>query len=451
MLDAAHRRLLLLLGVACFSEGFDFATIIVALPQIRHTFHLSHSQADFWVAAIYLGALPAIVWGRRADRHGRRGVLLVAVAGYSVAAVATALAPTIGVFVVLQFVARCFLATQVAVAWTMAAEDLPAEHRGFGFGVLALASALGTGLCSIVEAVVLSPLHASWRWLYALALVSLVLVLVLNRLLPESTRYRDLAARSVRLGEASLLARPPYRRPLAFICLMALLANLTTEATVFAIDFMETQRHLSASAANLILVVSGAAALPVLTTAGRFSDRIGRRRVCMAGLIVQAGGLLLFFIPARGAVQLGLALALTYAGLFAAWTTGSAFAVEAFPTALRAAAGSTAAMAKLLGQSASFAVAGALLAATHRQSFVVSVLVTGPVLAAVIIAGWLPETSRRELADLAGSGGTAAVTPVAAGGEPLDQGMDEPRGLVAGHVHRADALLAAPEADDERI
>jgi hypothetical protein len=60
-LSPAHQRLLFLLGAACFSEGFDFATLTVALPQIRSTFGLSHTQADLWVALLYLGALPAVL------------------------------------------------------------------------------------------------------------------------------------------------------------------------------------------------------------------------------------------------------------------------------------------------------------------------------------------------------------------------------------------------------
>jgi MFS transporter, putative metabolite:H+ symporter len=401
-LTDAHRRLLFLLGAACFSEGFDFATLTVALPQIRSTFGLSHMHADLWVSILYLGALPAVLWGRRADRRGRRGVLLMTMVGYTIGSAATALAPNIEIFVACQFVTRCFLTAQVAVAWTMAAEDLPAERRGIGFGVLALASALGTGLSAIVQATALSPLDASWRWLYVLSLPFLLVVVSLNRSLPESTRYQAVAGRhDVSQGRAELLARPPYRRPLLLICVMILFGNLATEATVFAVDFMESDRGLSSSAANLLLVVAGAVALPVLMLAGRLSDRIGRRRVCMAGLLVQAGGLLLFFTVARGVAGLGLALMTTYIGLFAAWTTGNAFAVELFPTALRGAASAASTIAKLLGQSASFALSAALLAATGSSATTVAVLVVGLVLAAGIIGVALPETSRRELTDVA--------------------------------------------------
>src|SRR3954454_21003801 len=227
-LDRQHVRLLWLLAVACFSEGYDFALLTVALPQVRETFGLTHAHADLWIALLYLGALPALVWGRRADRRGRRGGLLLAITGYTLASVVTSVSPTIEFYVVCQFVARCFIATQVAVAWTMAAEDLPAERRGFSFGVLALASALGTGTASIVQAVVLSPLDASWRWLYVLALPFLFVALFLRRTLPESGRYLALDRRTTSEQPASLLLRAPFVKPLALVCLTVLLCNLTT-------------------------------------------------------------------------------------------------------------------------------------------------------------------------------------------------------------------------------
>jgi MFS family permease len=400
VLEQKHVRLLWLLAVACFSEGYDFALLTVALPQVRRTFHLTHTKADLWIALLYLGALPALVWGRRADSHGRRDVLLIAIVGYTLASAVTATAPVVAVYVACQFVARCFIATQVAIAWTMAAEDLPAERRGVGFGVLALASAMGTGFCAIVQAVVISPLHASWRWLYVIALVFLLAAMFLRRELPESNRYLALDRRTSGHQPATLLMHRPFVAPLLLVCLTVFACNLTTEATVFSVDFLETQRHLSTSAANLLLVAAGLVALPVLTLAGQLSDRVGRRRVCMAGLVVQSIGLLVFFIAARGALQLGLALGLVYLGLFAAWTTGTAFAVEMFPTSLRAAASSAAATAKLLGQSASFAIGAALLAITHRPDATISVLVIGPLAGALLIAFCLPETSRRELTDV---------------------------------------------------
>ena len=143
-----HRRMLGLLGVASFFEGYDLNVLLVALPQIRETFDLSKASASRWLIALFLGALPAIFVARFADRIGRRRVLVITIAGYLVATGATAAAPTMAVFVMCQFVSRLFLSAENSVVWTVIAEELPPESRGYGFGWLALMSATGTGLCA---------------------------------------------------------------------------------------------------------------------------------------------------------------------------------------------------------------------------------------------------------------------------------------------------------------
>src|SRR3954453_18972321 len=233
MFNPGRPPLLLLLAIACYTEGYDFNALMVALPHLRHEFGLSHVAADLWVAAISLRAGPALWLGRRADRRGRRGVLVLAVAGYTLCSVATALAPDMAFFVAVQFLARVFLAGQVAVAWTVAAEELPAERRGYGFGLLALASALGTGQGAILEAGVLAPLNASWRWLYVASVPVVIVILVLRWSLPERRRHEALVASGDMHGQARALPAPPYRNRLLLICDTVILANLTTQATVF--------------------------------------------------------------------------------------------------------------------------------------------------------------------------------------------------------------------------
>jgi len=86
------------LGAASFFEGYGFNIVIVALPQLRASYHLSQGTASLWVALLYLGALPAVLLARKADRAGRRHLLLVSISGYTLATFATALAPSIATF-----------------------------------------------------------------------------------------------------------------------------------------------------------------------------------------------------------------------------------------------------------------------------------------------------------------------------------------------------------------
>ena len=411
LLEPSHWELLALLGWASFFEGYDLNIVIFALPHIRHTYGLSQSSASLWLSLLYLGALPAILVARRADRHGRRGVLLVSISGYTLATAATAVAPTIGVFAGCQFAARLFLAVEISLTWTMLAEALPAGARGFGFGFLATQNILGAGFGSLLYGVVLAPLGVSWRWLYGASVPVLLVVVWLRRRLPESSRYQRVAE-SRAWSRWDEITKPPHLRNLIVVCALAFLVNLTTQAQVFVIDFFQSQRHLSTSTANLILVAAGALAIPVLAIAGSLSDRFGRKTIGCTFLAAAVAGTYLLFFVAHGPAELFAALALSYVGSFGAWPALGGYGTELFPTALRALGNSTAGAAKVAGQCVGFMAGGVLIASTSGLANAVGILAIGPLVAIPIAALMLPETSGRDLDDVAGVPVPAGALPV---------------------------------------
>ncbi len=313
---------------------------------------------------------------------------------------ATALAPDLGSFVAFQFLARFFLVVQATLAWTTIGEEPPARARGFGFGWLAMLSALGTGWSAILNGSVISPLHLSWRWLYVAALPVLFVLARLRRTLEETGRYRAAVASGAVGKHWTEVFRPGHRQRLLLLCTTAVLANLTAQATVYVVDFMESQRHLSASAASLTLVASGALAIPVLLLAGSVSDRIGRKPVLCSFLVLSVVGFVCFFELAHSRLALFGSLAVVYAGVFGSWPTGTGLGVELFPTELRAYGNSFAGGARYVWQSASFLVAGALIGGAGNLPRAVLVLSAGPLLAAALIATVFPETGGRELEDI---------------------------------------------------
>lgn len=397
-LEPRHWQLLGLLGTTSFFEGYDLNVVIFALPHIRASFHLSQSSAALWLSLLYLGALPAVALARQADRFGRRRLLLVSITGYTLATASTAVAPSIMAFAVCQFAARFFLAAELSLTWTVVSEELPAGARGFGFGYLATLDILGAGSGSLLYGLVLAPMHVSWRWLYGLAVPVLIVLVWLRRRLPESSRFLQVAERGD-WSPARAIGRPPHRRNLVLVCVMALLVNLTTQANVFVVDFLQSQRHLSTSAANLVVVASGTIAIPTLALAGSLSDRVGRKRVGCTFLVVGLMGLWILFFVAHGWAALLGGLALAYIGSFGAWPALGAFGAELFPTPLRAFGASAAGAAKVVGQCLSFVVAGVVIS-TSSLPHAVAVLAVGPVLAIVLVAGWFPETGGRDVDEI---------------------------------------------------
>jgi MFS transporter, putative metabolite:H+ symporter len=412
--------LLVVLGVADFFQGYDSFIITAALPQIRETFGLTQSSASLWFAIPILGAVPAVWFSRHADVRGRKRLLGFSIVGFTIFTAATALAPNVGTFVGLQFGAQLFLTVEGAIAWTMVAEELPADQRGFGFGWLAMLTALGSGLASIFYGGLFAPLHWSWRWLYVIALPPLATLTWLRRRLPESRRF-EAAQTSGRLASHwHEILRPPIRRWLVLVCVTATLGALTTQAGVFTIDFLEKDRHIGATAANFILVGAGALAVPFLVGSGALSDRYGRKLVgCSFGVVSVVGGIW-FFLLAHGPWQLFFALLLVFIGQFGSWPTLGAFGSELFPTAHRALAGAWSNVARVAGQSMSFVVGGILITVTGNLSETAIILGFGPFVALLIIWLAFPETKGRELEEISGEAPLPIFgPPPVLGSEPL--------------------------------
>jgi MFS transporter, putative metabolite:H+ symporter len=412
-LDRRQWFLLYVLGAAAFFEGYDLNIVAVALPQLRRSFQLTQADASLWIGALFLGALPGVLFTRQADRRGRRIVLLISILGYTVATGLTALATSIAMFVGCQFFARLFLSTENALAWTMVAEELPAGSRGFGFGWLSMLAAAGTGTSAIIYGQILTPNHLSWRWLYLLALPPLVGVFLLRRRLPESRRFVRAQDRGALAERWRQILQPPHRHWLGLLCLAAVLAALTTHAATFAVDFMQTQRHLSATASSNLIVAAGAPAVIMLIVGGALSDRYGRKLIGCSFAMLAVIGALNFFFVARSQAGLWLALAITFTGTFGAGPALGAFGSELFPTSLRALGSSAVAVARVLGQAISLGVGGLLLHLLGNFSDTVAVLVLGPIAMIVIVACWFPETHGRELEEISYDPGIGlALRPV---------------------------------------
>ena len=173
-------RLLLFLSVSCFFEGYDFMAITQILPGLRAEMNLGIAGAGALIAFINAGSVLAYLLVRKADRWGRKTVMMVTIAGYTLATLATAFSPNIWVFGLAQFVARVFLTAEWATSMVYAAEEYPAEHRGTVIGLIQAFSTVGAIACAgLVPFLIQTPI--GWRTVYCVGAIPLVLIAVARR------------------------------------------------------------------------------------------------------------------------------------------------------------------------------------------------------------------------------------------------------------------------------
>lgn len=393
-----QRKLFVFLSVACFFEGYDFFALAQILPNLREDMGLSEGMSGLMNSVIASGTIAAYFLIRKADRWGRRRVLTVTIAGYTLFTFLSGLAPGWIAFMIAQFFARLFLIAEWATSMVYAAEEFPAARRGMVVGVIQAFTALGAIVCAAIVPFLLST-PWGWRTVYLTAIIPLVLVAYARRNLRETDRFVQQGRRDPR--PFTLILRTRYRRRVLSMGMIWGLTYLCTNvAVLYWKEFAVHERGLSDQQVGASIAIAAAAAMPLVFYAGRLLDRLGRRRGATVIFGLSMAGLLGAY-NLHGQVALTIALVL---GIFCAnapMSVLNTLTTELFPTNMRADAFAMAN--NILGRLGY--VLGPWLVGIAAESIgfgaAVSATAVFPLIALALIALALPETSGRELEETA--------------------------------------------------
>jgi len=406
-LDDATLRLLGAVALALLFEEYDNSILTSALKHIARELRVAEHELPLYLAIIRSGALPAFVVIPFADRIGRRPVFVGSVIGMGLVTFATALAATPLQFVVLQALTRTFFIACSAVAFVIVTEELPAQHRGWGIGMLAALGAVGAGLGAAAFSQI-DRLPYGWRALYALGLFPVLLVPFFLRRVAETRRFADHAAlQTPDSGGAQWLAsvaalfttRPGRALGIAAAGFLASIA--TFPSFQFTGYFTQVKLGWAPHQYTWMVMAGGAIGIIGNIVAGRLGDVVGRKRVGMVMFgLVPLASFGFYCGPGTGAVVVVAWIALVFCSM-GGRVMLRALATELFPTSQRGAASGMLSVLDTLG-----AVTGLLVVYFRRTNDVSELAAVIPLvslaiwLAALCLLG-LPETHRRELEQIA--------------------------------------------------
>src|SRR5579859_2355146 len=126
----------------------------------------------------------AFIFGRLADRFGRRPVLMADVALYSMLGLATAFAPNLAVFLLIRALFGVAMGGEWGIGASLTMETIKPEARGLVSGILQSGYPTGYLLASVVYAQLYDVI--GWRGMFMIGLLPAVLVLFIRRHVPES-------------------------------------------------------------------------------------------------------------------------------------------------------------------------------------------------------------------------------------------------------------------------
>jgi MFS transporter, putative metabolite:H+ symporter len=412
-LEKSHISLILLVSTASFFEGYDFIILNLVLPYLRDEFGLSVLQAGFAVSAIALGTIAAFLVIRLGDYFGRKALLMWAVLGYTAATALTAASHSIYGFVAMQFVARVFLVAEWGTSTVIIAEELPATKRGIGISIVQAMAGVGAVVGSAIFPIV-AKVPLGWRAMYLIGIVPLVIVFFIRRSLHETRRYAELRKASPERPKWTEILGPEHRKNLVLMALLWLFMYLGyTPLQTFYTDYARNDAGLTAGQVGLIVAIAFILGLSGYVVAGRLMDKWGRKPTCVLFFSVGSLSTALAFNAPHAVWAMGLSLVVgiffstSYLPLVSTYTT------ELFPTRLRASAQAwTNNTLGRIGMVLAPTLVGLLAGLFARPTGgagggpvsglgpAVSILGLAPLLCALIVLLFLPETKNKELEDI---------------------------------------------------
>lgn len=301
--------------------GYDTGVVSGAILFIKGEFSLSPAMEEFVVSAVLIGAVfGAGAGGALTGRYGRRWMIILAGIVFTLSAIGTAFAPTVGWLIGARVASGIGIGIASFISPMYIAELVPAKVRGSLVAVNMLAITTGIVVAYLVD-YAFSASHG-WRYMFGLAALPSIGLVVGMWWLPDSPRWliskskidaarkvlqrartasdvgpeiKDIQKSMAEQGNGGIsgLLQPSLRMPMIVGLGLATFQQITGINTV--IYYAPTIFKFAGISATGPAILAGAGLAGVMwcfhVLAIFLLDRIGRRPLLLTGVAGQIVGL----------------------------------------------------------------------------------------------------------------------------------------------------------------
>jgi SHS family lactate transporter-like MFS transporter len=265
-------------------DAFDFFLMVFMFKDISAELH-SSMQVVSTAILLTLGMRPvgAFLFGRLADRFGRKPTLVWNILAYSFLEMASGFAPNMATLLIVRALFGVAMGGEWGVGSALTMETIPASARGFVSGLLQCGYPSGYFLASV--AVYLLYDRLGWRYMFVLGVIPAVLVFFIRRGVDESPAWQE-QQHKPREGMISVLRRN-WKLALYGILLMTAF-NFFSHGSQDAYPslFLKVQHHFDTHLSSLITAVANVGAICGGLAFGSLSQKIGRRRAIIIATLI---------------------------------------------------------------------------------------------------------------------------------------------------------------------
>ncbi|APQ13130.1 MFS transporter [Pseudomonas oryzihabitans] len=314
-------------------DAFDFFILVFVLSNLAQYFHNSVTDVSLAIMlTLAVRPLGALIFGRLAERHGRRPILMLNIVLFSLFEVLSAWSPTFMAFMAFRILYGVAMGGVWGVASSLAMETIPDRSRGLMSGIFQAGYPCGYLLASIIFGLFFS--LVGWRGLFLIGALPILLLPFIYFKVPESPVW--LAARARKESIALLpILRQHWKICLYMVLLMACFNFFSHGTQDLYPTFLKVQHQFDPHTVSLIAIGYNIAAMLGGVFFGSLSERIGRKKAIMLAALLSLPVLPLWAFSS-GSWSLGIGAFLMQFMVQGAWGVVPSYLNELVPGNARA-------------------------------------------------------------------------------------------------------------------
>ena len=194
-ISSFHRRVMMLIGIGMFFDGFDIYIAATVLGSTLHSGFSTLPQNALFVSATFVGMMiGSFMTGFLGDKMGRRFTDQFNLLLFGGASILAAFAPNMTVLILLRLVMGIGLGAENVVGYSTLTEFVPARVRGKWLGGMAVFVVTGLPAAALIGTYVIPAF--TWRAMFILGGIGAIVVWYMRKSLPESPRWLESVGRT---------------------------------------------------------------------------------------------------------------------------------------------------------------------------------------------------------------------------------------------------------------